>query len=97
MKNKKDVRIGEIRRNGQGLTMQIVKYINNKCVTIRFIETGEEKVVRYIHFVQGTPKADMLKYPPNGDAPFRHAVAITIGIIILITALIGGLIYWICR
>lgn len=97
MKNKRDSRIGETRRNKQGLTMMIVKYINNKCVTIRFMETGEEKVVRYIHFAQGTPRADILKYPPNGDAPFKHAVAITIGILTLTLSAIGGLIYWICK
>lgn len=97
MKNKKDTRIGEIRRNKQGLTMKIVKYINNKTVTIRFMETGEEKVVRYIQFTQGSPRADILKYPPNGDAPFKHAVVITIGILTLTLSAIGGLIYWICK
>ena len=97
MKNKKDSRIGEVRKNKQGLTMQITKYINNKTVTIRFMETGEEKVVRYIHFAQGPPKADLLNYPPGGDEPFKHAVVITIGILLLIISAIGGLIYWICK
>lgn len=97
MKNKKDSRIGEVRKNKQGLTMQIIKYANSKCVTIRFLETGEEKVVRYMRFAQGTPRADLLKYPPNGDAPFKHAVVITIGILTLALSAIGGLIYWICK
>ena len=97
MKNKRNTRIGEIRKNKQGLTMQIVKYINNKNVTIRFLETGEEKVVRYIHFAQGKPISDLWNHPPGGDAPFRHAVGITIGILTLILALIGTIIYWICR
>ena len=76
--------------------MQIVKYVNNKCVTIRFVETGQEKVVRYVRFAQGIPQADLLNFPPNGEAPLKHAVLITIGITTLVLAAVGGLIYWLC-
>lgn len=96
MKNKKDSRIGETRRNKQGLTMQIVKYINNKNVTIEFLETGERKVVRYSMFTQGLPVADLLKYPSRTECSLKHAILIFAGITILILSAIGGLIYWIC-
>lgn len=96
-KNKKDTRIGETRKNKQGLTMQIIKYINNKNITIEFVETGEQRKTTYYNFTKGKPSANLLKYPSRTECSFKHAVAITIGISSLILAAIGGLIYWLCK
>lgn len=98
MKNKRNTRIGEIRTNKQGLTMKIVKYINNKNVTIEFVETGEQKVVRYTQFATGAPLADILKYPPNGDCSIKQASIISLAILILaLGGVFGAIIYYFCK
>lgn len=97
MKNKRNIRIGEIRKNKQGLTMKIVKYVNNKNVTIKFVETGEEKVVRYDKFLQGMPSADLLNYPPYDDVPLKYAVVTMIAATLITLTALGGLIYWLCK
>ena len=63
MKNKKDYRKGQRSKNKQGLTMEIVRYNNNKAVEIVFLETGEHKVVRYVNFCSGNVKANLIDYP----------------------------------
>ena len=63
MSNKKSYRVGERNVNHQGLTMEIVKYINNKNVEIVFIETGERKTVRYVNFCNRSVKADIIAHP----------------------------------
>lgn len=97
MKNKRDSRIGETRRNKQGLTMQIVKYVNNKNIEIEFMETGERRKTTYYNFSKGVPSADLLEYPSRTECSLKHAVWITIGILTLILVLIGGIIYWLCK
>ena len=97
MKNKKIARLGEVRKNKQGLSMRIVRYINNKSVLIEFVETGEQRWVRYSQFRKGTPIADLLKYPSRTECSFKNAVWITIGIFAVVSAAIGGLIYWIVK
>lgn len=97
MKNKKDVRIGEIRKNKQGLTMQIVKYVNNKEVTIEFLETGERRNTTYLKFARGIPVADLLKYPSRTECSFNQAKWITIGGLVLFLGAISAVIYALLR
>lgn len=66
MSTKKTYRIGEIKRNNQGLEMQIIGYANNKNVKIRFLATGEEKTTTYIQFRRGQVTADLKKYKIDG-------------------------------
>lgn len=63
MSSKKSHRVGERNVNHQGLTMEIVKYINNKNVEIVFLETGERKTVRYVNFCNRSVKANIIDYP----------------------------------
>lgn len=98
MKNKRNTRIGEIRTNKQGLTMKIVKYLNNKNVTIEFVETGERKVVRYTQFAAGVPRADLLAYPPNGDCSIKQASFFSLAILTLaLVGVLGAIIYYFCK
>lgn len=59
----KKERIGEVRRNKQGLTAKILDYQNNKNVTVEFTETGEVRKTTYIKFCRGEVMADLKKYP----------------------------------
>ncbi|MBD5381959.1 hypothetical protein [Clavibacter sp.] len=93
MKNKKLTRLGEVRKNKQGLTMQIVKYINSKCVEVEFLETGERIYVSYIQFAKGLPKADLLKHPSRTECSFNQAKWITIGGVILLLGIFSAFIY----
>lgn len=93
MKNKKLTRLGEVRKNKQGLTMQIVKYVNRKSVEVEFLETGERVNVSYIQFVKGSPRADLLKYPSRTECSFKQAKWITIGGVILLVGMFSALIY----
>lgn len=93
MKNKKATRVGEIRKNNQGLSMKIVRYVNNKNVTIQFVETGEKKTVRYDQFSKGLPTADLLNYPVNNDCSFKHAVIFGVGTAAVVLSVIGATIY----
>lgn len=97
MKNKRESRIGETRKNKQGFTMQIIKYINNKNLVIEFVETGEQRVVRYIQFINGTPTPNLAKYPPKGECTFSQAKVILVSITTLILTAIGGMIYFLCK
>lgn len=63
MNDRKSYRVGERNISRQGLTMEIVKYTNNKNVEIVFLETGERKVVRYTNFLHGTVGANLADYP----------------------------------
>lgn len=59
----KKERIGEVRRNKQGLTTKIIGYHNNKNVTIEFVETGEVRKTSYIKFCRGEVMANLKEYP----------------------------------
>lgn len=97
MKNKRESRIGETRKNKQGFTMRIIKYVNSKNIVIEFVETGEQRIVRYIQFVNGTPTPNLAKYPPKGECTFAQAKIISVAIITLILTAIGGVIYFVCK
>lgn len=97
MKNKRISRIGETRKNKQGLTMQIVKYVNRDNIKIEFVETGERQWVRYSQFAHGTPVADLLKQPSRTECSFDTAMIIFISFLILALAFICGCIFWICK
>lgn len=54
IKNYKEVRLGEIRRNKQGCEMKIVEYKNANEIRIKFLDScGYEKSTQYQHFVRG--------------------------------------------
>lgn len=93
MKNKRDNRIGELRKNKQGLTMKIIRYINNKDVLIEFVETGERRKTTYYNFVKGTPTANLLKYPSRTECSFMQAVWISAGGLILLIGIIAAIAY----
>lgn len=86
-------RIGEKQKNKQGLTMKIVKYINNKNIEIRFVETGEKRKTTYLKFRRGTVTANLLDYPVGNECTFRQAKWVTLGFLILAGATIGAIIY----
>lgn len=88
--------IGELSRNKQGFTLQIKKWICREKIQVAILETGELKWVSYMQFRKGNVEADIFNYPPNGDAPLKHAIVIFAGIAILILAALGGIIYNIC-
>lgn len=46
--------------NYQGYEMMIVRYANNKDVTVEFLSTGEQKQCRYSAFKAGKVRADIL-------------------------------------
>lgn len=93
MKNKKNERVGETRRNKQGLTMRIVAYLNSKNMIIEFLETGERKKAQYVDFCKGAPVADLLKYPHHGECSFTQAKWITVGMIALAAGAFAAMIY----
>ena len=51
---KKGGRLGEVRKNNAGETMQIVQYVNSNNVTVRFEDGTERKRVEYATFKKGT-------------------------------------------
>lgn len=63
----KKERLGETRVNGQGLTMKIVKYNNNKDIAVRFLETGELRNTTYLKFTKGTVAANLRAFPVLND------------------------------
>lgn len=63
MSDRKSHRVGERNINRQGLTMEIVKYHNNKRVEIVFLETGEHRTTRYLNFLHGNVAANLIDYP----------------------------------
>lgn len=97
MKNKRDSRLGEMRKNKEGLTMRIIGYSNNKNVTIEFVETGEVKTIRYSQFVKGSTHADLLKHPSRTECSFRQAIWITISMVLLLLGIITFIIYAIVK
>lgn len=78
-------RKGEIKKNKQGLTMQIIEYVNNKNITIKFLESGEKRKTSYLRFRRGTVSANFHDYPPHTDCTFGQAkfFIITTGVLIL--------------
>ena len=55
MKHRKsEKRLGEVRKNNAGETMQIVQYVNSNNVTVRFEDGTERKRVEYATFKKGT-------------------------------------------
>ena len=95
MNKRKSYRVGERNINRQGLTMEIVKYINNKNVEIVFLETGERKTVRYVNFCSRNVRADMVKYPYIVVAKAKSFARATKRVlaIMAILAVIGSLIF----
>lgn len=81
--NYKKNREGQTRRNIQGLTMLIVRYVNNKDITIRFVETGELRKTTYHNFNKGTVWANLLEHPVGNECTFQQAKVITVGLVIL--------------
>lgn len=63
MNSRKSDRVGERVVNRQGLTMEIVKYRNNKNVEIVFLETGERRTVRYLNFRSRNVRANLVEHP----------------------------------
>ena len=63
MASAKIERLGETRVNGQGLTMKIVKYRNNKDMSVRFLETGEVRNTTYYKFTKGNVIANLETFP----------------------------------
>ena len=63
MASAKIERLGETRVNGQGLTMKIVKYRNNKDMSVRFLETGEVRNTTYYKFTKGNVIANLKTFP----------------------------------
>ena len=90
-------RIGEINKNKQGLTMQIVKYYNRNRITIEFLENGERCNTNYNAFRKGLPTTNLWEHPSRTECSFKQALWTTIGILSLIMAAFAGLIYYICK
>lgn len=90
MKARKD-RIGETKRNKQGLVMRIVEYTNNKNVVIEFPQTTERRKTTYLKFRRGEVTADLRYYPIHTDCTFGQAKFFGLGIVGVIIASIIAL------
>lgn len=86
-------RIGETRKNHQGLIMRIVEYVNNKNIIIEFIETGERRKTTYLCYKRGMTTANLRNYPPYLGCSRKQASYIFAILVSLFLAGIGALIY----
>lgn len=91
--SRKTNRIGECNENSLGLTMQIVRYRNNKDVTIKIIETGEMRKTTYYNFKKGKVGANLMKYPPGIGCTLKQASFILAGCVFTFLSAIVALIY----
>lgn len=82
MKNKRNERLGEMACNKHGALMKIVKYVNNKNVTVNFVGTEYNIVCRYSQFKAGTIESPQLPIQGNG-----RGIAIAMGLVLV--AIIG--------
>ena len=89
--------IGETKRSKQGLTLVLKKWQSRERVQVEILETHERQYVTYRDFRKGLVYGNFLEYPPNGDVPLRYAIVFFIGIMSLILAAAGGVLYWLCK
>lgn len=87
----KDNRVGEKGTNKYGLPMQIVKYENNKAVTVLFTEMGCTRKTSYYNFKRGRvypPKAETEPIEADYDEGGNN-IAIVASIVAVGTILFG--------
>lgn len=89
MSSRKSNRVGERVVNRQGLTMEIVRYRNNKSVDIVFLETGEKRTVRYLNFRSRNVRANLAEHPYLIVAKAKKCARATKKILYAIAALIA--------
>lgn len=92
----KKERIGEVRRNKQGLTVKILDYQNNKNVTVEFAETGEIRKTTYIKFCRGEVMANLTEHPIPLDGigcTFKQFKWIIISFAALFLGGVGAIVY----
>lgn len=91
---KKNKHIGDIYISKQGFTLRIIKWESRERIKIEVDETGEKIWTDYWSLKRGNVLPNLYKYPPKGECSIKQAVFLTIGIVVLLIALIGGLIYF---
>lgn len=88
--------IGDIYISKQGFTLRVIKWESRDKIKIEVLETGEEIWTDYWRLKRGVVMPNLYEYPPKGECTVNQAIFLSIGILSLFIAAIGGLIYWIC-
>lgn len=91
---KKDKHIGDIYVSKDGFTLKVVEWECRERIRVEVVETGEKIWTDYWSLKRGDVTPNLYKYPPKGECSIKQALFLTIGIVTLILALIGGLIYF---
>lgn len=87
----KDDRVGEKGTNKNGLPMQIIRYKNNKAVTVLFTEMGCTRETTYYKFKRGLvypPKAEIEPFADDYDEGGNN-IAIVASIVAVVTVIVG--------
>lgn len=92
--NIKRSRLGRRVITREGMTCEVIKYVNSKNVKVRILETGETQWTDFSAFEKGRVFADFATFPYNGgDCTFKQAKFFTIAIAALLLSSIGAAIY----
>lgn len=68
-------RVGVKRKTLQGLTTEVVRYIDDNNVSVVIRETGEIKVTNWKTFSKGLIRTDLSKVHKNEDCKCQHKSA----------------------